>query len=53
MAPHDSSSDVFTQFLNEGGWNSQGLSLFVGLSGSVYSFLGEAGYEVPPISLTD
>ena len=41
MAPHASASDVFTVFLNEGGWSSQGLSFFVGLSGTVYSFLGK------------
>lgn len=41
MAPHGSASDVFTLFLNEGGWSTQGLSFFVGLVGSVFSFLGE------------
>lgn len=32
--------DVFTVFLNQGGWSSQGLSFFIGLMGSVFSFLG-------------
>lgn len=40
MALHGSASDVFTLFLNEGGWSSQGLSFFVGPLGSVFSFLG-------------
>lgn len=40
MGPHGSASDVFTLFLNEGGWSTQGLSFFVGLLGSVFSFLG-------------
>ena len=31
---------VFTLFLNQGGWPSQGLSFFVGLNGLAYSFLG-------------
>lgn len=43
MAPHGSASDVFTLFLNEGGWSTQGLSFFVGLLGSVFSFLGTDG----------
>lgn len=40
MAPHGSASDVFTLFLNEGNWRTQGLSFFVGLLGSAFSFLG-------------
>ena len=40
MAPHGSASDVFTLFLNEGGWSTQGLSFFVGLLGNAFSFLG-------------
>ena len=40
MAPHGSASDVFTLFLNEGGWSTQGLSFFVGILGNVFSFLG-------------
>lgn len=40
MAPHGSASDIFTLFLNEGGWSTQGLSFFVGLLGSTFSFLG-------------
>ncbi|KAL8662431.1 MAG: hypothetical protein Q9202_004752 [Teloschistes flavicans] len=40
MAPHGSASDVFTRFVNGGGWSSQGLSFFVGLVSGVYSFLG-------------
>lgn len=40
MAPHGSASDVFTHFLNEGGWRTQGLSFFVGLLGNAFSFLG-------------
>lgn len=40
MAPHDSAANVFTVFLNEGGWPTQGLAFFVGLLGTVFSFLG-------------
>lgn len=41
MSPSKGSAkDVFTVFLNHGGWSSQGLSFFIGLMGSVFSFLG-------------
>ncbi|KAL8811645.1 MAG: hypothetical protein Q9223_007490 [Gallowayella weberi] len=40
MAPHGSASDVFTMFINEGGWKTTGLSFFVGLYGNVFAFLG-------------
>lgn len=41
MSPSKGSAkDVFTVFLNQGGWSSQGLSFFIGLMGSVFSFLG-------------
>ncbi|KAI9881205.1 MAG: hypothetical protein M1830_007183 [Pleopsidium flavum] len=41
MAPHGSASDVFTVFLNEGGWPTQGLSFFIGLIGNVFSMLAK------------
>ena len=41
LAPHGSSKDVFTQFVNGGGWSTQGLSFFVGIVTGVYSFLGQ------------
>ncbi|KAI4231321.1 MAG: hypothetical protein L6R40_007766 [Gallowayella cf. fulva] len=40
LSPHVSSQDVFTRFLNGGGWPTQGLSFFVGLIGNVFAFLG-------------
>lgn len=40
-APHGTASDVFTLFLNEGGWSTQTLSFFVGIMGPVFSLLGE------------
>ncbi|TGO39756.1 hypothetical protein BHYA_0048g00210 [Botrytis hyacinthi] len=43
LAPHDSAKDVFTGWLNEGNWSSQGLSFFVGLIGNVFAFLGADG----------
>ena len=32
--------EVFTIFLNEGEWATQGLSFFIGLAGLAFSFLG-------------
>jgi choline transport protein len=40
MAPHGSASTVFTTFLNEGAWPTQGLSFMVGLVGPIFNFLG-------------
>ena len=40
LAPHGSASDVFTLFLNEGGWSTRGLSFSVGLGGNVFAILG-------------
>lgn len=40
LAPHSTSSEVFAGFLNGGGWNSQGLSFFIGLVGNATAFLG-------------
>ncbi|KAL9000335.1 MAG: hypothetical protein Q9169_001052 [Polycauliona sp. 2 TL-2023] len=40
MAPHGSATDVFTLFVNAGGWQTTGLSFFVGIYGNVFSFLG-------------
>lgn len=40
-APHGKASDVFTVFLNGGGWQAQGVSFMVGIVGPVFSLLGE------------
>lgn len=40
LSPHADASFIFTTFLNEGGWSSQGLSFFVGLVGNVFAFVG-------------
>ena len=40
LAPHSSPQQVFTVFMNAGGWPTQGLSFFVGLVGLVFAFLG-------------
>ena len=47
LAPHGNASFVFTTFLNEGGWNSNGTSFFVGLAGNAFAFLGaDSAYHV-------
>lgn len=40
LGPHGSVQDVFATFTNKGGWRSDGLSFFVGVSTSMYSFVG-------------
>ncbi|PQE14179.1 GABA permease protein [Rutstroemia sp. NJR-2017a BVV2] len=40
-APHNDASEVFTLFLNGGGWETQGLSFFVGIIGPVFCLLGK------------
>jgi choline transport protein len=41
LAPHTTASEVFTVFNNGGGWSSDGISFFVGLTTSVFSLLGK------------
>jgi choline transport protein len=41
LAPHGTAKDVFATFINGGGWSTNGVSFFVGLITSVFSFLGE------------
>lgn len=40
LGPHGNGRDVFTTFINDGGWSSKGLSFFVGISGNAFAFLG-------------
>ena len=40
LGPHASASEVFTTFVNDGNWPSNGLSFFVGLLGNVFAFFG-------------
>ena len=43
LAPgHGTASEVFTMFLNEGGWGTQGLSFWLGVSSTVFAFLGRS-----------
>ena len=41
LGPHGTAQDVFTTFINQGGWSSQGLSFFVGIPGIAFLFLGK------------
>ncbi|KAL5040810.1 hypothetical protein BDW71DRAFT_212759 [Aspergillus fruticulosus] len=40
LAEKRSARDVFTEFVNQGGWSSDGLSFFVGLVGCLFAFAG-------------
>lgn len=41
LSPHGSAKGVFFPTLNEGNWQTQGLSLCVGFIGNVATFVGE------------
>ena len=43
LAPQGNASEIFTVFLNEGGWPARGLSFLVGLVGPVFAFGGADG----------
>lgn len=45
LAPHVSASAVFMQFVNDSGWDSDGLSFFIGLSTAQLAFVGEFAKE--------
>jgi len=40
LAPRNSPKEVFTEFLNLGGWSTQGLSFMVGLLSPIYTLIG-------------
>lgn len=40
LAPHGSPKDVFATFNNGGGWGTEGLSFFIGMSTSMFAFIG-------------
>ena len=40
LGPHGNARGVFTTFLNDGGWSSQGQSFFVGKPGNAFPCLG-------------
>ena len=42
LAPHSAASEVFSTFLDSGGWSSQGLSFFIGLVGNATAFVGKS-----------
>lgn len=41
LAPHNTAKDVFTTFLNTGGWYTQALAVFIGLNGNAGAFVGQ------------
>lgn len=50
MSDHSSAKDVFATWVNDGGWETQGVSFFVGLIGVVFAFAG--GDAAVHVSLT-
>lgn len=48
MAPHASAKEVFATFYNGGGWESDGLSFFIGLTVTMFAFVGEQARHALP-----
>jgi amino acid transporter len=47
LGPHGDVEELFTTFVNNGGWPSQGLSFMVGMMGNVFAFVGtDAAFHV-------
>jgi hypothetical protein len=46
LGPHGSAKDVFASFINGGGWSTDGLSFFVGIIASVYTFTGNFQFRL-------
>ncbi|KAH6949611.1 amino acid/polyamine transporter I [Fusarium avenaceum] len=40
LGPHQDSKEIFTTFVNNGRWPSQGLSFMVGMMGNSFAFIG-------------
>ncbi|RMZ66778.1 amino acid polyamine transporter I [Pyrenophora seminiperda CCB06] len=49
LGPQGDAKQIFTTFVNNGGWDSQGLSFCIGIMGSVFAFVGGDG----PIHLSE
>ena len=43
LGPKGDAKEIFTTFVNMGGWDSQGLSFCIGIMGSVFAFVGGDG----------
>jgi len=52
LGPHGSAKDVFATFINGGNWSSDGLSFFVGIIASVYTFTGNVTFSRDDLLLT-
>ena len=45
LGPHTSAKAVFATFTNAGGWTNDGLSFFIGLSTSMFAFIGMSSFN--------
>jgi choline transport protein len=52
LGPHGSAKDVFATFINAGDWSTNGLSFFVGIIASVYTFTGNVQFRLDDTLLT-
>lgn len=50
LSDHMPAESVFTTFLNEGKWKTQGLSFMIGMVGNMFAFMGaDAAVHVYPV----
>ncbi|KAH7121473.1 amino acid/polyamine transporter I [Dactylonectria macrodidyma] len=40
LGPHGDAKEIFTTWVNNGGWSSQGISFMVGMMGNAFAFVG-------------
>jgi choline transport protein len=51
LGPHADAKDVFTTWVNNGGWQTQGISFMVGMMGNAFAFVGtDAAFHVSVFS---
>ena len=46
LAPHQSAAAVFTEFTNDGGWQSAGLAVMIGQISAIYGSLGKSRHQL-------
>lgn len=47
LGPHGDAKEIFTTWVNNGGWSTQGISFMVGMMGNAFAFVGtDAAFHV-------
>ena len=51
LAPHATAKEVFATLSDGGGWGSNGVSFFIGLSTSMFAFIGKSPAIIPQLNV--